>query len=55
MKSELSGIFWVKMIAENILLGIPGTHSMHMSVKRIARDTKYFSKILLKICERVDF
>ena len=46
MKSELSGIFRVKMVPENILLGTPRTHSMHMRAKRIVRNIKYFSKIL---------
>ena len=45
-KSELSGIFGVKTVAANILRGIGGTHSMHMKVKRMVRDTNYFSKIL---------
>ena len=35
MKLELSGIFWVKMIAINVVLGTPGTHFMHMKVKLI--------------------
>ena len=46
MESSLSGIFQLKLVAENILLGTPETHSIHMRVKRIVRDTKYFSKIL---------
>ena len=33
MEPELSGIFWVKMVVKNIVLGSPGTHSMHMKVK----------------------
>ena len=32
MKSELSGIFWVKLVAKNIVLGSSGTHFMHMRV-----------------------
>ena len=47
MESELSGIFRAKLV-ENILLGTPETHSMHTRVKRIVRDKKYFSKILVK-------
>ena len=30
MESELSGIFRVKLVAKNIVLGSPGTHFMHM-------------------------
>ena len=33
MESEHSGIFWVKLVAKNIVLGSPGTHFMHMRVK----------------------
>ena len=33
MEPELSGIFWIKMVAKNIVLGSPGTHFMHMRVK----------------------
>ena len=33
MEPELSGIFWVKMVAKNIVLGSPGTHFVHMRVK----------------------
>ena len=32
MEPELSGIFWVKMVAKNIVLGSPGTHFMCMRV-----------------------
>ena len=32
MQAELSGIFWVKMVAKNIMLGSQGTHFMHMRV-----------------------
>ena len=35
MESELSGVFWVKLVAKNIVLGSPGTHFMHMRVKVI--------------------
>ena len=33
MESEPSGIFWVKLVAKNIVLGSPETHFMHMKVK----------------------
>ena len=33
MEPELSGNFWVKMVTKNIVLGSPGTHFMHMTVK----------------------
>ena len=32
IESELSGIFWVKLIAKNIVLGSSRTHFMHMTV-----------------------
>ena len=32
MEPELSGIFWVKMVAKNMVLGSPGTHFMHKRV-----------------------
>ena len=32
-ESELADIFWVKLIAKNIVLGSSGTHFMHMRVK----------------------
>ena len=35
MESEPSGIFWVKQVAKNIVLGSPGTHFMHMRVKYV--------------------
>ena len=35
MKSELSGIFWVKMVAKNIVLGSSGTPFMHMRVNSL--------------------
>ena len=33
IEPELSGIFRVKMVAKNMVLGSPGTHFMHMRVK----------------------
>ena len=33
MEHGLSGIFWVKMAAQNIVLGSPGTNFMHVRVK----------------------
>ena len=38
MEPELSGIFWVKMVAKNIVLGSPGTHFMHMRVKETKKS-----------------
>ena len=32
MEPELSGIFWVKMVAKNVVLGSSRTHFMHMRV-----------------------
>ena len=32
MEPELSGIFWVKMVAKNILLGSPGIHFVNIRV-----------------------
>ena len=34
MESEPSDIFWVKLVAKNIVLASPGTHFMHMRVKK---------------------
>ena len=34
MKSELSGIFQGKLVMKSMLLVSPGTHFMHMRVKR---------------------
>ena len=34
MESELSGIFRVKLVTENIVRGSPGTQFMHMRVNR---------------------
>ena len=34
MEPELSGIFWVKMVVKNIVLGSPGTHFIHIKFKR---------------------
>ena len=33
MESELSGIFRVKFVVKNIVIGSPGTHFMYMRVK----------------------
>ena len=33
MKSELSAILRIKLVAQNIVFGSPGNHFMHMSVK----------------------
>ena len=35
MEPERSGIFWVKMVAKNILFGSPGTYFVYMRVKGI--------------------
>ena len=35
IEPELSGIFWVKMVAKIIVLGSPGTHFMHMRVNQV--------------------
>ena len=48
MEPELSGIFWVKMVAKNIVLGFPGTHFMHRRVKEKTVEGKK-QKILLLI------
>ena len=34
MESEPSGIFGVKLVAKNIVLGSPRTHFMHMRIKK---------------------
>ena len=38
MESEPSGIFKVKLVAKNIVLGSPGTHFMHMRVNSSVKD-----------------
>ena len=43
MESELSGIFWVKLVTKNIVLGFSGTHFMHMKVKDTQVD-QYVAK-----------
>ena len=35
MKTEFSGIFRVKLVARNRVLGFPGNHFIHMWVKAI--------------------
>ena len=35
MEPELSSIFWIKMVAKNIVLGSPGTHFIYMRVKTV--------------------
>ena len=45
MESELSGIFRVKLVTKHIVFWSPGTHFMHMSVKRLLKeilDSKIF-------------
>ena len=44
MEPELSGFFWVKMVAKNIVLGSPGTQLMHMRVKK--SKITFFSQFL---------
>ena len=33
MKSKLPGFFWAKLVAKNIVFGLPRTHFMHMRAK----------------------
>ena len=47
MKSELSGIFWAKMVAKTIVLRPPGTHFTYMRVKNVLRITEMFFIILI--------
>ena len=44
MKSELSGIFRVKLVTKNIVRESPGTQFMHMRVKRLRWTAFYFCK-----------
>ena len=37
MESELFGIFQVKLVAKNIVLGFPGTHLLNMKVTNIKK------------------
>ena len=41
MESELFGIFWVKLVAKNIVRRSPGNHFMYMRVKETS-DYSYF-------------
>ena len=44
MESELSGIFWVKLVTKNIVRGFPRTQFVHMSVK--AKESKFELELL---------
>ena len=44
MESEFSGIFWVKLVTKNIVLGFSGTHFMHMRVKDTQVDQQVAKK-----------
>ena len=35
MEPKFSGIFWVKIVAINVVLGSPGTHFMHIRVNKV--------------------
>ena len=51
MKPELSDIFWIKMVAKNIILGSPGTHFMDMRVKHknvLTKQSSSYSRFLFK-------
>ena len=48
METELSGILWVKMVAENIVLGFSGTHFMHMRVNKIFKHKLLQRKLYVK-------
>ena len=47
MEPELSGIFWAKMVAKNIVTGSSGTHFMRIRVKNVLRFTEMFCVILI--------
>ena len=47
MESELSSIFWAKMVAKNIVLGSVGNHFMHMRIKNVLEVTEMFCIILI--------
>ena len=46
MEPEISGFFWVKTVAKNIVLGSPGTHFMRMRAKtpekKVFRDRTFY-------------
>ena len=33
MEPDLSGIFWITMVARNVMFGSPGIHLMHVRIK----------------------
>ena len=43
MEPELSGLFWVKRVAKNIVLGSPGIHFMHMRVKNTSAELLHYA------------
>ena len=54
MEPELSSIFWVKIVAKNVVLGSPGTRFMHMMVKKHTsweKEHKYCDGVVKEIIE----
>ena len=48
MDSELSGIFRANVVAKNIVLWSPGTHFMHMRVKKLGFKVFIFIFVVAK-------
>ena len=55
MEPKLSGFFWVKMVAKNIVPGSPGTHFMHMMVKVEFLKKSFFLPSKLSIFQESTF
>ena len=55
MESEHSGVFWVKLVAKNIVLGSSGTRFMHMRVKGNQSDRSAFVTHFLGIIITIVF
>ena len=53
MESELSGIFWVKLVTKNIVRGSPGTQYMHTRVELAMFSKKakrtFIGQVFLKL------
>ena len=46
MEPELSGIFWVKIVAKKTVLRSPGTHFMYMMVNKGSKTLKVLKHLL---------
>ena len=55
IESEHSGIFRVKLVTKNVVLGSSGIHFMHMMVKRLYMGTKNFATFYVEVCKADKF